>query len=258
MESNVLKSLETCFDSMKRLDFLKVNFNKPQQKEYCVEEIKTEYKAKVLDMLNHLGDRKESIQYISMKELQIHMQKLEHTILKRISEFTQKQIEVFRLNQIINDEISSPQEAVGTSSQSNNQSNPNSNQIQEMESNFGSMNSNELKKDNNVTTNSEPSNLNKLPKFATKILNQWLRDHIDDPYPTIDEKMLLSAKTKLSIRQVGLFWAVDYQLVRKPQRTEDEDFEEQSKVLQPNQKQATDGISEIIFFWTKSHLWDLE
>ncbi len=201
MESRVMQVFESCFDTMKQIEFLKVAAAH-QLRDNCVEDIKAEYKENLRAILQGLSLKKDNVQYITMRELQIYLEKLEKTIAKRICEFVQKQIEVLRLNQIINDEIESPQEAANTSSQSNGTSNPQTNQLQEMESNFGSTNSNELKKELNNTTNSEPSNLNKLPKFATKILHQWLCDHLEDPYPTIEEKMLLSAKTKLSLRQV--------------------------------------------------------
>lgn len=168
-----------------------------------MDELKREYKSKTQSVLRELAERTTNIEFITMKELQLFLERLEKAIHKRVCDYVQKQIEVFRLNQIVNDEIDSPHETRGASSQTQVLTQGLSNQLPDIESNLGSVNSNELKKDINNTTNSEPANLNKLPKLATKILNQWLCDHIDDPYPTIEEKMLLAAKTKLSLRQVG-------------------------------------------------------
>lgn len=43
---------------------------------------------------------------------------------------------------------------------------------------------------------------NKLPKYASKILKEWFCTHLDDPYPSKEEKIMLASKTNLNIRQV--------------------------------------------------------
>lgn len=42
-----------------------------------------------------------------------------------------------------------------------------------------------------------------LPKESTAILKRWLQQHTANPYPTEDEKMELSALTKLTVQQVS-------------------------------------------------------
>ncbi|GMM42709.1 Cup9 protein [Hanseniaspora uvarum] len=42
-----------------------------------------------------------------------------------------------------------------------------------------------------------------LPKHVTNILNEWLSDHLDNPYPTASEKKELIEKTNLSSVQLS-------------------------------------------------------
>lgn len=42
-----------------------------------------------------------------------------------------------------------------------------------------------------------------LPKGVTKVLRQWLNNHVDNPYPTEDEKHRLMEKTGLTMVQVS-------------------------------------------------------
>jgi len=42
-----------------------------------------------------------------------------------------------------------------------------------------------------------------LNKNATKILLQWFHDHIEDPYPTDQEKAMLAAQCVLTLKQIN-------------------------------------------------------
>jgi len=42
-----------------------------------------------------------------------------------------------------------------------------------------------------------------LPKSATNILKKWLYDHLFNPYPTEEEKSVLSSQTTLSMNQIS-------------------------------------------------------
>jgi hypothetical protein len=42
-----------------------------------------------------------------------------------------------------------------------------------------------------------------LPKKATESLSQWFFDHINDPYPSEEEKAVLAAQGGLTITQVN-------------------------------------------------------
>lgn len=41
-----------------------------------------------------------------------------------------------------------------------------------------------------------------LPKPVTDLLRAWLRDHVQHPYPTEEEKQMLMQQTGLTIHQV--------------------------------------------------------
>jgi len=43
----------------------------------------------------------------------------------------------------------------------------------------------------------------RLPRPAVEILMSWLRDHLDSPFPTADDKARLAASSKLSVSQVS-------------------------------------------------------
>lgn len=46
-----------------------------------------------------------------------------------------------------------------------------------------------------------------LPKTATNLLKKWLMDHLYHPYPTEDEKGILSHQTSLSMNQISNWYA---------------------------------------------------
>lgn len=174
------------------------------------------------EIFQGLEEKSEEIYYISMKDLQIYFDQIRDVLNLRINQFINNQVEALKLNELINKEIKSPPgvSSNSNSNQANSQAsnetnsanyrrspqNSNSNQLGEMESsNFGSsFGSQEMKNkaDNLKTTHSEPTQSHKFPRYASRVLNQWLLDHLEDPFPTAEEKMLLSAKTKISLRQV--------------------------------------------------------
>jgi hypothetical protein len=47
-----------------------------------------------------------------------------------------------------------------------------------------------------------------LPKEAVKVLRKWLFDHFTHPYPTDEEKQLLSNQTGLKVAQVN-YWFIN-------------------------------------------------
>ncbi|OLL25407.1 Homeobox protein PKNOX1 [Neolecta irregularis DAH-3] len=42
-----------------------------------------------------------------------------------------------------------------------------------------------------------------LPKHVTTLLKNWLNDHIDHPYPTEEEKIMLATETNLTLNQAS-------------------------------------------------------
>ena len=46
-----------------------------------------------------------------------------------------------------------------------------------------------------------------LPQKATRLLNEWFEQHLDHPYPTEQEKRLLSARGDLTVEQVSRWFA---------------------------------------------------
>ena len=46
-----------------------------------------------------------------------------------------------------------------------------------------------------------------LPQKATKLLNEWFKQHLDNPYPTDEEKKVLSSRGGITIEQVSTWFA---------------------------------------------------
>ena len=47
----------------------------------------------------------------------------------------------------------------------------------------------------------------KLPQRATRLLNEWFEEHLDNPYPTEEEKKLLSSCCDITVEQVSRWFA---------------------------------------------------
>lgn len=183
------------------------SFGKKQnQVSPIIELLRTAYAEKLKSIINDLRGKTKSIEYITMKEIQGYFTNLQETLRQKVLLFVAKQTELLKFTNITSDESDSSQDppASGRVPQLAPAGKPLIEFKQEMDSNFGSMNSTEgktarTKKHKGSGTRAAT---NKLPKSASKILNHWLSDHIDDPYPTQEEKVLLASKTRLSLRQI--------------------------------------------------------
>ena len=80
-----------------------------------------------------------------------------------------------------------------------------SNNSGEVDSNSCSNSNSEPKKDGKSVASDTSHRANKLPRYAQNILKEWFSDHLDDPYPTKEEKIMLASKTSLSLRQVSIY-----------------------------------------------------
>lgn len=171
-----------------------------------IELLKEAYTEKLRMIVNELRQKTKSIEYITMKEVQSYFTNLEENLRQKVKNFVSKQTELLKFANITSDESdSSPEpqkmaqeQPIGTLRK------PIMQFKQDMDSNFGSINSSERRtaRSKNVKSSDVKGHFNKLPGSASKILNQWLSDHMDDPYPTQEEKVLLASKTRLSMRQI--------------------------------------------------------
>lgn len=183
------------------------SFGKKQdQVSPIIELLRTAYAEKLKSIINDLRAKTKSIEYITMKEIQGYFTNLQETLRQKVLLFVAKQTELLKFTNITSDESDSSQDppTSGPVAQVVASGKPLIQFKQDMDSNFGSMNSTEGKtaRSKNNKCSVVRGSTNKLPKSASKILNQWLSDHIDDPYPTQEEKVLLASKTRLSIRQI--------------------------------------------------------
>lgn len=171
-----------------------------------IELLKSAYTDKLKMIVNDLRHKTKSIEYITMKEIQSYFTNLEENLRQKVKSFVSKQTELLKFANITSDESdSSPEPQTQVKEQPMvTVGKPVMQFKQDMDSNFGSMNSSERRtaRSKNNKSSDVKGNYNKLPRSATKILNQWLSDHIDDPYPTQEEKVLLASKTRLNMRQI--------------------------------------------------------
>lgn len=152
--------------------------------------IKDAYSFEVKRLTERLIKKMDSeavLELTSFKELHTLLDKMEDLVNQKIKEFINKQIEIFKLNNVKN----------SNSPLDQNSSSPNNSD--EFDSNSSSGNINSKYK----SALSESLNSHKLPKYAAKILKMWFDDHIDNPYPSKEEKVMLASKTNLTLRQVN-------------------------------------------------------
>ena len=140
-------------------------------------------------------------------------------ITKKIDDFFKSQFQIFKLNYLLElsnhdqyqnqrefkdfQEVDQNQKQMQQGNQNKKQSS--SNNSGEIDSNSGS-NSDLKKEDGSSAVSDNPKNKEekqKLPRYASNILREWFSDHINDPYPTKGEKIMLASKTNLSLRQVS-------------------------------------------------------
>lgn len=127
------------------------------------------------------------LELTSFKELQTLLDRLEELVAQKVHEFVNKQTEIFKLNHVKNSSSPPPQ----------NSTSPNNSE--ELDSNSSSGNIQSKYK----SALSESHNNHKLPKFAAKILKLWFNEHIENPYPSKEEKVMLASKTNLTLRQIN-------------------------------------------------------
>ena len=46
-----------------------------------------------------------------------------------------------------------------------------------------------------------------LPDEAVELLNDWFDSHLDSPYPTVEEKELLAARSGITIKQLNAWFS---------------------------------------------------
>jgi Homeobox KN domain len=188
---------------------MQANFVGTKQKQVLpvIELLKIAYTERLKIIINDLRAKTKSIEYITMKEIQTYFSNLEESLRQKVKLFVAKQTELLRFTNINSDESDSSQDQQNPAEhrQMTDAGKPLMKFKQEMDSNFGSIHSSErrtARSKNNKSSDVVRVLCNKLPRSASKILNQWLSDHLDDPYPTQEEKVLLASKTKLSLRQI--------------------------------------------------------
>ena len=172
----------------------------------------TELTERFLQSLQH----QDLLQMNTIKELDKLVQVMRGIIIKKIDDFFRTQFQIFKLNyllQLSNAEQSPNQKGSNKSKEADNslknqgglnqdKKQSSSNNSREIDSNSGS-NSDLKKEDRSSAVSDNTKNKDeskKLPKYASNILREWFTDHINDPYPTKGEKIMLASKTNLSLR----------------------------------------------------------
>lgn len=172
-----------------------------------VEAIKQTYLDNIRGILRELQAKTKCIEYVTMKELKNYFSDLEKTVHRKMQLFVAQQIELFKFANINSEESDSSGDPPKHSS-----SDPSSihkqellqKQNRDLDSNYSSINSSDQRtaRSKNDRSLKPAPTYRKLPRSASKILNQWITDHMGDPYPTQEEKVLLASRTRLSLRQI--------------------------------------------------------
>jgi len=158
------------------------------------------YKKELEFQLNRLGSlikSPEFLDYASLEEIKKRIAGIKIIMMRKITEYVEQQVHIADLNAILNQQVEKIDE-------------------KEYKINFQHAGreifssdtskcfSKSLNSGNDIEGSLPSKKSNKLPIYATMILQEWLEAHQEDPYPSPEEKTLLIKKTGLSLRQVHL------------------------------------------------------
>ena len=163
-----------------------------------MKEVESKYRAEVNTLVEKYCETIQSEEFLeltSFKEIEVYINKLKNICFRKINEFFKEQYQLLKINNIIKEETNSSQRIRNNQSSSNNSD--------EIDSHSGSNSNTKNGKEGKSAVSETRKSNGKLAKYAGNILKQWFNDHIDDPYPTKEEKIMLASKTNLTERQVN-------------------------------------------------------
>eukprot|EP01017_Pseudomicrothorax_dubius_P031650 TRINITY_DN4062_c0_g1_i2.p1 TRINITY_DN4062_c0_g1~~TRINITY_DN4062_c0_g1_i2.p1 ORF type:complete len:174 (+),score=12.72 TRINITY_DN4062_c0_g1_i2:120-641(+) len=75
---------------------------------------------------------------------------------------------------------------------------------QEIQDGFKPLVHSSISKEQRKKENFSPENSSRrrISAKASRILNTWLEEHMEDPYPTMEDKLVLAQKAELTVKQV--------------------------------------------------------
>lgn len=147
------------------------------------------------------------LQLTTMKEVEQVTLSMKMVIIQKINQFIKSHFELLKLNNLMAKggsedshsnllKESTNHDTDNAQNNSNNGKNPNkssSNNSNEIDSNSGT--NSDGKKEGQSATSETRKEGKKLPKYASNMLKEWFLGHLDDPYPTKEEKIMLASKT---------------------------------------------------------------
>lgn len=170
-----------------------------------MKEVELKYRTEVTELVDkycRMIQNPDFLKLICFKEIEISIKKLKNMCYRKIDEFFKEQYQLMKMNKIMKEETQN-----SSGKNPNQQSSSNSDTF---DSNSGSGNGTGTTNPGNNGGKSEAMSENlkktkKLAKFAANVLKEWFNDHLEDPYPSKEEKILLASKTNLTMRQVNFF-----------------------------------------------------
>jgi hypothetical protein len=165
-----------------------------------IKEIEINYREEVSTLTEKYSDKLKSPLFnelITLKEIEIYVGKFKQICFRKTEDFFKEQYEMLKFNNIMKEETNSSGKLVGKNGQVGSS---NSDEIDSSGSN-----SRTKSRKNDKSNASECVRPNRMSAYAKNILESWVEHHIDDPYPTKEEKILLASKTNLTLRQVRAF-----------------------------------------------------
>jgi len=134
--------------------------------------------------------------FASFEEIRVSVLNIQELIKKNIQKFMNSQAEMLKLNQLIDSNITFE----------SNWRNKKSKKV-ENENEFDSNESQNCNRRSTEGGSAETvhTKLPRLSRFTSKLLAEWFKNHIEDPYPNFEEKVMLASKTNTSVKQVWVF-----------------------------------------------------
>lgn len=167
-----------------------------------MKEVESKFRMEVTELVGRycrMIKNSEFLKMICFKEIEISIQKLKEICFRKINEFFKEQYQLMKINKIMKEE---------TESEGKNRNQQSSSNSDTFDSNSGSGGNGGNNGGQSEAMSENLKKTKKLAKYASNVLKEWFNDHLEDPYPSKEQKIMLASKTNLTMRQVRIFFEI--------------------------------------------------